>query len=144
MNQFTGIGRLSADCEIRYTASGTEVASFTVCCDSGFGDNKKTYFAKCTAWAKLATICGEYLKKGSRVMIQGEMEERKWQDQQGNDRWSTGVTVRNLEMLSSKSSSDREQPPQGDMGEDVPFLDLSKGNSVFSRLGKLIRSGGGN
>ena len=66
MNKFIGIGRLSADCEIRYTAAGTQVASFTVCCDSGWGDKKRTYYARCTAWAKLAEVCGEYLKKGMR------------------------------------------------------------------------------
>lgn len=123
-NQFTGIGNLAADVELRYTQSGKAVTSFTVCCDTGYGDNKKTEFVRCVAWDKLAIICNDFLAKGSKVMIQGPMATRKWQDQSGNDRYTTEITVREMKMLSSKSdnSDSRGIPePAHDMGEDMPF-----------------------
>ena len=124
-NQFTGIGNLSADVESRFTQSGKQVASFTVCCDSGYGDKKTTEFVRCVAWEKLAEIATEYLSKGKRCMIQGVMQTRKWQDQSGSDRYSTEIIVRELKLLSprdeSSSPNDRQQPPiHGDSGK-VPF-----------------------
>jgi len=100
--QFQGIGNLAADVETRYTQSGKSVCNFTVCCDSGYGDNKRTEFVKCVAWGKLADVCGEYLNKGSRVFVQGTMQTRKWSDQNGNDRYSTEIVVNEMKMLSPK------------------------------------------
>ena len=104
-NQFTGIGNLAADVESRFTTNGKQVASFTVCCDSGYGDNKKTEYVKCIAWEKLAEIAAEYLSKGKKCMIQGIMQTRKWQDQSGNDRYSTEIIVRELKLLSTRGES---------------------------------------
>jgi len=125
-NQFTGIGNLAADPESRSTASGTQVANFTVCCDSGYGDKKVTEFVRCVAWAKTAELAVSYLHKGSKVLIQGEMNTRKWTDNNGVDRYSTEITVRELKFLSPKSEQQEQNtfpdPPSGnDTGEDVPF-----------------------
>ena len=127
-NQFTGIGRLAADCDTRYTQGGTQVTNITVCCEYGYGDNKKTEFVKCTIWDKLANIADKYLHKGSMVMIQGPMETRKYQDRDGVDRYSTSIIVRELKMLSPKSEQrqgSRQDDGQGHTtpttGEDAPF-----------------------
>jgi len=124
-NQFTGIGRLAADPESRFTQTGKQVVNFTVCCDSGYGDNKRTEFVKCVAWEKLAGVCSEYLSKGSMVFIKGEMRTRKYQDQSGNDRFITEISVRDMKMLSARSGEGRGSgfsgPPQNSTGEDVPF-----------------------
>ncbi len=117
-NQFTGIGNLAADVESRYTQSGVQVVNFTTCCEYGYGDNKQTEFVRCVAWDKLADICAQYLRKGSRVFIQGTMETRKWQDKDGNDRYSTEIRVNNMKMLSPKS---QDQPPEPPAFADTPF-----------------------
>lgn len=125
-NQWTGIGRLAADPESRFTTSGTQVANFTLCVDSGYGDNKKTEFARIVTWSKLAEICTNYLQKGSLCMIQGEMQTREWEDQNGNKRWTTEIVAREMKMLSPKSeqvgySDPPPQEPFGGTGDDVPF-----------------------
>jgi single-strand DNA-binding protein len=124
-NQFTGIGNLTADPESKFTAKGTQVANFTVCCDSGYGDNKKTEFVRCVAWDKLAKICTDYFRKGQRVMIQGAMETRKWQDKKGVDRYTTEIILQTAKNLSPRDENRQSsQPPQSDpgySGEDVPF-----------------------
>lgn len=125
-NQFTGVGFMAADPDSRFTAKGVPVANFTVCCDSGYGDNKKTEFVRCVAWDKLAKICTDYFRKGQMVMIQGVMQTRKWQDQNGNDRYTTEIIVREMKMLSPRAGSGgqgggdgyHEPPP---MDDDVPF-----------------------
>jgi len=126
-NQFTGIGNLSADPEIRYTQDGKGIANFTVCCDTGYGDKKKTEFVRCVAFGKLSEIIGQYLTKGSKVMVQGPMQTRKWTDKSGTDRWSTEIIVNEMKMLSPKESRDRDIPEAGEPyqhskeDDSVPF-----------------------
>ena len=129
-NQWTGIGRLAADPESRFTTSGTQVANFTLCVDCGYGDNKKTEFVRVVVWSKLAEICTNYLKKGSLCMIQGEMQTRQWEDQNNNKRYTTEIVARDMKMLGSKSDnsggshSEPQEPHAGGAygtGDDVPF-----------------------
>lgn len=144
-NQFTGVGRLAADPESRFTQGGTQVANFTLCCDSGWGDKKRTEFVRVVAWDKLAKVVADYLHKGSLCMIQGEMQTRKYQNKDGNDRYSTEIIAREMKMLSPKSESGGQSAggnyggnssgqgvsgygqgntsydPPGDTGGDVPF-----------------------
>jgi single-strand DNA-binding protein len=124
--QFIGIGNLAADVESRTTQSGTTVANFTVCCDHGWGDNKKTEFVRCVAWSKLGDICGQYLQKGSKVMVQGTIETRQWEDSSGNKRYSTELNVRDMKMLDSKGQQSGNTGQQSSydapsMADDVPF-----------------------
>ena len=125
-NQFTGVGFMASDPDSKYTTKGTQVANFTICCDSGYGDNKKTEFVKCVAWDKLAKICIDYLCKGQLVMIQGVMQTRKWQDQAGSDRYTTEIIVREMKMLSPRAGSGGHGggdsfPDPPPMGDGVPF-----------------------
>jgi len=123
-NQFTGIGRLSSDPESRFTQSGTQVVNMTVCCEYGWGDNKKVEFVRCVSWDKLAKICADYLHKGSMCMIQGAMQTRQWEDQNGNKRYSTEINLQTMKILSPKSQQEPTQnnnyePPN--TGDIVPF-----------------------
>lgn len=126
-NQFTGVGNLAADPESRFTQSGTQVVNFTVCCDSGYGDKKRTEFVKVVAWDKLAKVCTDFLRKGSKCLIQGEMATRQWEDKDGNKRYTTEIVAREMKMLTPKGGGGGSQPPSGDgddqpyMGQDVPF-----------------------
>lgn len=139
INKAIIIGNLGADPEIRYTQSGTQVATFSVATTEKWKGQdgqlqENTEWHRIVAWARLAEICGEYLNKGSRVYIEGRIQTRKWQDQNGNDKWTTEIIAREMKMLSSRGSSSGDnfggsqedsfpEPPPGygGTGEDVPF-----------------------
>ena len=88
---------------------------------------ESTEWHSCNAWGKLAEICGKYLQKGSKVYVEGSINTRKWQDNNGNDRYSTEIKVREMKMLDSRGGGDRSgsagadgsAPPMGD--DSVPF-----------------------
>ena len=139
INKAILIGNLGADPEIRYTQSGTQVATFRVATtDRWKGQDgqmqESTEWHKIVAWGKLAEICGEYLSKGSKVYIEGKIQTRKWQDQSDSDRYSTEIVAREMKMLSQKGGGAQsggggyQEPPYsepppgfGGTGEDVPF-----------------------
>jgi len=130
-NEFTGIGNLGGDPESRFTQSGKQVVNFTVACEYGYGDNKKTEWVRCYAWAKLAEIIEQYCHKGSKVFFKGEMITRSW-EKDGVKRYSTEINVQTLKMLSPKKGPNEPQQ-QGQQGmypdataefqgeENVPF-----------------------
>lgn len=140
VNQVTLVGRLGKDPELKYTQGGDAVANFSVATDETWKDKsgekqQRTEWHNIVAWKKLAEICGQYLRKGSQVLIQGRLQTRKWEDKDGNTRYTTEIVASNLVMLgkkddnagsserSAKKTNDRE--PGGDDLEitdaDLPF-----------------------
>jgi single-strand DNA-binding protein len=110
INKAILIGNLGADPELRYTKSGTPVASFNVATTRRWKDKEgqmqeETEWHKIVAWSRLAEICGEYLNKGSKVYIEGRLQTRKWQDQNGNDRYTTEIVAQEMKMLSPRGES---------------------------------------
>lgn len=121
INKAILVGNLGADPEIRYTQSGTQVATFNIATTEKFkGQDGKvqehTEWHKIVAWKRLAEICGEYLSKGSRVYIEGKIQTRKWQDQNGHDRYSTEIIARELKMLSPRQQAGGSQGTGGQSG----------------------------
>ena len=107
LNKVMLIGNLGKDPEVRYTASGTAVASFSLATSERFkgksGDwEEKTEWHNVTLWARLAEIAGEYLSKGKTVYIEGRLQTRKWQDRDGKDRYTTEIVGEKMQMLSGK------------------------------------------
>ncbi len=143
LNKAMVIGNLGADPEIRYTQEGTPVASFTVATSERWKGKdgqmqESTEWHRIVAWRRLAEICGEYLHKGSKVYIEGKIQTRKWQDQNGNDRYTTEIVAREMKMLDSRGEGGGgntggfgeppvpEAPSEGSFGgggtgDDVPF-----------------------
>jgi len=133
VNKVILIGNLGADPEMRYAQNGTAVANFRLATTEVWKKEgtkeEKTEWHRVVAFARLGEICGEYLSKGSRVYIEGRLQTRKWDDRDGNTRYTTEIVAREMKMLSSRGSSgaggDRfEEPPVPEppvMGEDVPF-----------------------
>lgn len=104
INKVILIGNLGADVELRYTQSGAPVASFRVATTERWKGQdgqmqEQTEWHSIVAWKRLAEICGEHLHKGSRVYIEGKLQTRKWQDQNGNDRYTTEIVAREMKML---------------------------------------------
>ncbi|HEM8211015.1 TPA: single-stranded DNA-binding protein [Providencia rettgeri] len=99
LNEVNIIGHLGNDPEIRYQPSGDAIATMSIGCSERWKDKKtgeqkeKTEWIRVVVFGKLAENVGEYLKKGSLVFVKGKFRTRKWQDQSGQDRYSTEVTV---------------------------------------------------
>jgi single-strand DNA-binding protein len=139
LNKAILIGRLTRDPELRYTQSGTSVCSFSIANNRTYvaGGEKKeqvSYF-NCVAWAKTGEVIAEYCKKGQRIGIEGRLQQRSWDDQEGKKRQTVEVVVDNFQFLSppsegsGKSSPDvpspsSDQTPNTDnpfSDEDIPF-----------------------
>lgn len=138
LNKAILIGFLGEDPEIRYTQAGAQVTTFRIATTEKWKDQTgqqqaHTEWHRIIAWQRLAEICGEYLKKGSGVYIEGKIQTRKWQDQNGADRYTTEIIAREMRMLPTGKSTLNEQqqqrPPSTDdhrpssynPEEDMPF-----------------------
>lgn len=112
------IGNLVRDPEIRNTATGKNVASFSIATslvwkDQSGAKQEKAEFHNIVAWGKLAEICGQYLKKGLKVYLEGRLQTRDWTGQDGVKRYRTEIVAENMIMLSPKSSSGYSGAPAG-------------------------------
>ena len=128
-------GRLTADVELKATTNGKSVCSFTLAVDRGYGDNKVTDFITCVAWEQRAEFISKYFSKGSEIRILGEINTRKWQDKDGNNRTAFEVRVNESGFCGSKNAQNNTQDnaqnsfaqPQNDFEEvggfdgDLPF-----------------------
>lgn len=131
VNKVILIGNLGADVELRSMPSGMTSASFRVATsetwkDKQSGENKeRTEWHNVTMFGRVAEIAGEYLKKGSKVYLEGSLRTRKWQDKQGNDRYTTEIVATEMQMLDSPSgggqqSSGGSRPAQQNSGGRRP------------------------
>ncbi|MDR3561008.1 MAG: single-stranded DNA-binding protein [Negativicutes bacterium] len=129
MNKVILVGRLTQDPEVRYTQSGKAVASFTIAVNrfSGQGKNEAD-FIPIVAWEKLAEICGNNLTKGQRVLIEGRLQVRSYEANDGQKRRVSEIIAQNMEFLERKqtSSADENKDPNPFGGqvfpeEEIPF-----------------------
>jgi single-strand DNA-binding protein len=141
INKVILVGNLGADPETRYMPSGSAVTNITVATNESWKDKQtgeqkdRTEWHKVAMFNRLAEIAAEYLRKGSQVYIEGKLRTRKWQDRDGNDRYTTEVIADEMQMLggrgggggSTSMSSDpgsSSAPPRqdpGDFDDDIPF-----------------------
>lgn len=124
LNKVMLIGRLGKDPEIRYTQSGTAVASFSIATSEKFKNKageyeEKTEWHNIVLWQKLAELAGEYLSKGSEVFIEGRIQTRKWQDNSGNDRYTTEIVGDRMQFLSKKGDK-QANGSAGSTGQSTP------------------------
>lgn len=129
LNHITIMGRLTKDPELRKTQSGVSVVSFTVAVDRDFknGDEKVTDFIDCTAWRGQADFIAKYFGKGRMIVVEGQLQSRKWQDKEGNNRVSWEVQAQNVYFADSKRNDDGQSGGQQfkevaeDDGGSLPF-----------------------
>ena len=124
INRVILVGHLGQDPEIRYMPNGNAVANFSVATSESWKDKQtgetrdRTEWHRVVVFGKLAEIAGEYIKKGTQVYLEGQLQTRKWQDQSGQDRYTTEVVINplggTLQMLGSRENSadDCEQNTQ--------------------------------
>ena len=136
INKVILVGRLGADPEVRYTQDGTMVTNFRLATDEARKDRSgeritKTEWHRIVTFGKLAEICGNYLSKGRLVYIEGRIQTRSWEDNEGTKRYTTEIVAQNMQMLEPKgqaadqysesnySGSSFNEPGMPD--DDVPF-----------------------
>ena len=126
VNKVILIGNLGQDPEIRYMPNGNAVANLTIATSESWKDRntgqlqEKTEWHRVVIFGKLAEIAGEYLRKGSQVYFEGKLQTRKWQDQQGQDRYTTEIVVDMngiMQMLDRRSEG---QPAGGGYNQGAP------------------------
>lgn len=120
INKVILVGNLGADPETRYTASGSAITNIRLATAESWKDKQSGEQQERTEWHRvvffnrLAEIAGEYLKKGSQVYVEGSIRTRKWQDQGGQDRYTTEIVASEMQMLGGRGGSDNyERPAQG-------------------------------
>lgn len=148
VNKVIIVGNLGKDPETRYMPNGDAVCNITVATTDSWKDKQTGEKREATEWhrivffRKLAEIAGQYLHKGSQVYIEGALKTRKWQDKDGQDRYTTEITADTMQMLGGKRDGDQPAPrsesapqprpqraapaPQGngsfdDFEDDIPF-----------------------
>ncbi|EPT6909797.1 single-stranded DNA-binding protein [Cronobacter sakazakii] len=146
VNKVILVGNIGQDPEVRYMPNGGAVTSLRLATSESWRDKQTGEMKEVTEWhsvvlyGKLAEVAGEYLRKGSQIYIEGQLRTRKWQDQSGQDRYSTEVVVNvggTMQMLGGKQQSDqpkqqsqttKQKPPSQqssvppmDFDDDIPF-----------------------
>lgn len=111
INKVILVGNLGKDPEMRYTPGGAAIANVTIATSESWKDKQtgeqqeKTEWHRVVFFNRLAEIVGEYLKKGSQVYVEGRLQTRKWQDQSGQDRYTTEVVAGEMQMLGGRGGS---------------------------------------
>lgn len=129
VNKVILVGNLGQDVEMRYMPNGGAVANLTLATSESWRDKQTGEMREKTEWhrvcifGKLAEVAGEYLKKGSQVYIEGSLQTRKWQDQSGQDRYTTEVVVNiggTMQMLGGNNQAGSQQPARQPQQQQAP------------------------
>ena len=129
------IGNLGRDAELRFTQKGNPVSNFSLATTERWNDatgnkQEKTTWHRCVLWGKTAETLNDYLVKGKQICIQGKLQNRDWNDKDGNKRYTTEVVVNNVTLLGGrgdnesrvKEARERDVDPSGDLtDDDIPF-----------------------
>lgn len=148
INKCILVGNLGADPEVRYSPSGAAVTNIRIATSEVWRDKQSGEQQERTEWhrivffGRLAEIAGEYLKKGQQVYVEGRLQTRKWQDRDGNDRFTTEIVANEMQMLgggrggsgggsaswddsagsqSGGQKQSQQQAPADDFEDDIPF-----------------------
>jgi single-strand DNA-binding protein len=140
VNKVIVVGRLGSDPDTRYMPSGSAVTNVSVATSESWKDKETGEKQERTEWHRvvffnrLAEIASEYLKKGSQIYVEGRLQTRKWEDKEGNEKWTTEIVANQMQMLGdrmSSGSSSNDRPPaqntnknyfaNDDFDDDIPF-----------------------
>lgn len=135
VNKVILVGRLGKEPEIRFTPSGDCVASVSLATSESWKDKttgekkEKTEWHRLVFWRKLAEIVDKWVAKGDMIYIEGKLETRKWQDKEGNDRYTTEIVCHNMQMLGSKNKDGQQsqRPAQQPARQEAPQADIDDG-----------------
>lgn len=114
VNKAIIVGNLGKDPEVRHTQNGTAVCNFSVATTEKYKDNQgqqqeQTEWHNIVVWGNLADICSKYLHKGKQVYLEGKIQTRKWQDKEGNDKYTTEIVAFSMQMLGNAGDGGQKQ-----------------------------------
>ena len=134
MNKVILLGNVGADVETRFTNGGHAVTNISLATSKQVKDKKVTEWHKVITWNKLAENCGKYLKKGSKILVEGEICTRSWEDKDGQRKYSTEILAHGVQFISGTKGKDDVDHPEMSSGgksfdgshgeidlEDIPF-----------------------
>ena len=131
INKVILVGNLGQDPEVKYTAGGAAVTTLSIATSDSWKDKEtgedqeRTEWHRVVLWRRLAEIAGEYLKKGSKVYIEGQLQTRKW-EQEGQTRYTTEIVARDLQFLDSKGTKDLSNEENLRSSSDESVADVDK------------------
>jgi single-strand DNA-binding protein len=136
VNKVILIGNLGADPEVRYMPSGDAVANLRIATTENWKDKngekqEKTEWHRVSFFGRQAEICGEYLKKGSAIYVEGSLQTRKWQNKEGQDQYTTEIRGDRMQMLGGRGGSNSFEVVDNDRG--APAMQSSAADSGSSR-----------
>ena len=110
INKVILIGRLGQEPELKYTPSGAAVCNFSLATSESWTDKsgqkqERTEWHRVVVWGKLAELCNQYLAKGRQCFVEGSLQTRQWEDQQGQKRYTTEINARNIQFLGGQASA---------------------------------------
>ena len=129
INKVILVGNLGQDPEVKYTAGGAAVTTLSLATSESWKDKdtgrdqEKTEWHRVVLWRRLAEIAGEYLKKGSKVYIEGQLQTRKW-EQDGQTRYTTEVVGRDMQFLDSRGNTSSDSSSYEDVNQDISTEDV--------------------
>jgi len=106
LNRIEIIGNVGKEPEMRFTPSGKPVTSFSVACNSKFGEKETTEWFNIVAWNKLAETCNQYLQKGQQVFVEGRLQTRTWEDNDGVKHYKTEVIANRVLFLGKRKEDE--------------------------------------
>lgn len=115
LNKVILVGNLGDDPEVKYTSGGNAVANLSLATNERWTDKsgekqERTEWHKVVVWGRQAEVAGEYMRKGQLVCVEGSLQTRKWEDRDGNNRYTTEVKAFNIHMLGGRGGGPSEQP----------------------------------
>jgi single-strand DNA-binding protein len=145
VNKVILIGNLGRDPEVRYSPSGQAIANVTIATSESWKDKntgekqEKTEWHRVVFFGRLAEIAGEYLKKGSQVFVEGRLQTRKWQDKDGQDRYTTEIVANEMQMLGNRGGAGA---PAENFNQEPTYAEAGSGSSGKKAPAKSASEGG--
>lgn len=136
VNKVILIGNLGSDPELKYTPEGVPVVNFSLATSESWNNREgtrqeRTEWHRIVMWRKLAEIAGKYLRKGSKIYVEGKLQTRSWDDQNGQKRYTTEVVANEMQMLDARGEGSGppaaepgappDYPPPDKQDDDLPF-----------------------
>ncbi len=148
VNKVILVGHLGKDPEVRYSPNGGAVTNITLATSESWKDKtsgekqERTEWHRVVFFGRLAEIAGEYLKKGAQIYLEGRLQTRKWQDKEGQDRYTTEIVANEMQMLGSRAGQGAPAENYGDSaGQDQTYAPVGKGQGKAAAGGKAPAKG---
>lgn len=128
LNKVMILGRLGQDPELKYTPSGAAVCNFSVATTESWTDKsgqkqERTEWHRIVVWGKLGELCNQYLSKGRQAFVEGTLQTRSWEAQDGSKRYTTEINAKNVQFIGGQASAGKGDFQRNEMNQEAPMGD---------------------